>query len=740
MSLVTSVTSVTSICRMCTMGCPIRVEMEDGRIVHVEGLKGTSTYQGFFCTRGQSVLDHFHHPDRLFHSQKRQPDGSYKDIPVDVALDEIAQKSLDLIDEFGPASIAQYVGTFSAVYPMGAAFAAAWMRSFQSPMFFSSMTIDQPGKDVAASFLGRWMAGPQAFETSDVCMLVGTNPLVSYSGGHVTFQNPAKHLKDRLKAGMKLIVIDPRRTETARLAHIHLQPRPGEDASILAGIVHVVLKENLIDRDFINENVEGVEALRKAVDPFTPAYAAQRADVPENLIIEAARVFSLHGPGIVAGGTGSNMSGHSNLVEYLMLVLNTLCGRWLREGERVRNPGVFLPRAIPKAQAEPPRPVTGLGPKLRIRNLEMGPYGMPTAALAEEILLEGNGQIHGLFSLGGNPVAAWPNQALTVEALKKVDLFVAIDIKMSASAKLADYIIAPKVSFEVPAISYAAESVEAYGVHAGLHEPFGMYAPKLVDPPEGSDLIEEWEFYYDLAKRMEKPLVLHPVATTASAIERETKDIVAIDMENKPTTDEVLKLVTQGSRISIEEVRRHPHGAVFNDEEDVGVTAPKDEDCSARLAVGNEQMLSELAGIRTEPIVAERYADFPFLLISRRNLHSFNSTARDLPKLRQKGGSSHNPAFMHPDDLAENGIKAGDVVQIRSRHASISGIVASDDTLRRGLVSMTHAYGDLPGGNDDIRAHGSNTGALLRTDDEYDKLSGIPRMSGLPVQVVALPS
>ncbi|MBK8972330.1 MAG: molybdopterin-dependent oxidoreductase [Hahellaceae bacterium] len=273
-----------SICRLCTASCPVTVEFDGQTVTSAKGIKSGAPFHGFFCKRGQSLPDHIHHPDRLLYSLKRQPDGSFERIKVEIAIAEIAEKLNLLIANHGPNSIATYMGTFSGVYPLAAVFAQSWMAAIQSTMIFSSMTIDQPGKGVAANLLGRWLAGPQPFKGSDVCMLIGGNPLISYAAGNVPFQNPAKHLTSEIKAGMKLIVIDPRYTETARRAHIHLQPRPGEDASILAAIIHTIISEELTDSDFISANVAGFSHLKSVVAEFTPAYAATRADVPEQLI------------------------------------------------------------------------------------------------------------------------------------------------------------------------------------------------------------------------------------------------------------------------------------------------------------------------------------------------------------------------------------------------------------------------------------------------------------------------
>jgi anaerobic selenocysteine-containing dehydrogenase len=710
--------------------CPIVVEIDGNRPIRVSGNPDSPTYNGFCCNRGRALPEHIAHPERLLHSQKREADGHYEPILVEHAMDEIADRLSGLIEKYGPRSVALYIGTYAGPYPAGGVMAGCWLAMLGSPMRFVSATIDQPGKDVANAMLGRWLAGPQAFDDSDVWMIVGGNPIVTMAGG-IPAQNPARRLKDRLDAGMQLIVIDPRQTETARRAQIHLQARPGEDAAILAAMIRVVLEEKLHDEAFVVDHVQGFAALQAAVAPFSPEFAAERAGIGADEIVRAARTFAGASRGLAVGFTGANMSGHSTLVEYLMLCLNTICGRFLREGEAVANPGVLLPEARPRAQAVGPRPYVGLGESLRVRGLTENASGMPTAALADEILLEGEGQVKALVCLGGNPMAAWPDQSRTARALEKLELLVQIDIKMSATASVADYVIAPKVSFEVPCMSLAAEQVESFSAYWGLAEPFGMYAPALVDPPEGSDLIEEWEFFYGLAQRMGVPLFAAGVpSTTATA--RADREVHPIDMENKPTTDEIFELLTRGSRIPLEEVKRHPNGASFDARICAEAPAP---DCRERLDVGNPDMMRELGEFHERsPLVERSGTTYPYLLVSRRLGNVYNSSGRDIPSLTPRRGA-YNPAFLHPTDLDELGVEAGAVVRLRSEHGEISAIVEPDPTLRRGTVSMPHAFGPTPG-RSGLRDGGSNTSILVSVEDDFDAFSGIPRMSALPVAVV----
>jgi anaerobic selenocysteine-containing dehydrogenase len=709
----------TAICRFCHSFCGIKVTVEDGKAVKIVGDKDNPMYFGYTCVKGRQLPQQHYNPERVLRPQRKAGE-HHESVTSQEALDGIAARLTELIERHGPRSVALYTATYSFPYPAGSAMANAFMQAIGSPMKFSSGSIDQPGKPMAIALHGRWSAGPQPFSESDTWMLVGANPVVSKWGG-IPQYNPAKRLHDALKRGMKLIVIDPRRTECAEKAHIHLQCKPGEDPTILAGIARVIIEEGLYDREFVEREVEGFEALREAVSRFTPEYVARRADVPAELLVEAARTYAGATRGMTTAGTGPNMAPRGTLTEYMVLVINTLCGRWLREGERMPNPFVLIPERRGKAQAEPrPKQAWGYGEQLRVRGLGDNVSGLTPAALAEEILLEGEGQVKALISVGGNPMAAWPDQLKTYEAMKKLALNVTLDIKMSATARLADYVIPPRLGLEAPAITQPNEFIWFYGFSTGYPEPYAQYQPKIVEPPAGSDLLEEWEFFYGLAQRMGLQLRLNG------------QDV---DMVRKPSTDDIFEMLCRGSRIPLSEVRKYPHGHIF---EDPSITVlPKDEGWAERLDVGNPHMMDELNEVRAEPVTEHAgYAPelrFTHRLVSRRLNDVYNSSGRDIPALVRN--HSYNPAFMNPGDIAALGLNAGDVVRISSDHASILGIVEEAPDVRPGVISMAHSFGDAPEFDNRVFFIGSNTGRLTNVERDFDPRTGMPRMSAIPVNL-----
>lgn len=724
----------TSTCRLCTAMCPIVVTIEDGRAVAVHGDRDAPLFEGYTCPKGRALPEIHANPKRLLHSLRRRSDGSHEQIGSVDVVDEIADRIRDVVERHGPNAVAIYIGTSSAAYPAFGSIAASFLTALGSKMVFSAASIDQPGTRIADAMHGLWLGGRTPFDDVDAFLFAGTNPVISKQ---FLAENPAKRLARAVERGTKVVVIDPRRTETARWAHVHLQARPGQDALVVAGLLHVILREGLVDQDFVRLHVEGVEQLEAAVAPFTPELVARQADVPIDDLVEAARTLGTARHGGAGGGTGISMTSCTSVVSYLLLCLMSVRGWWAREGDRIERPNVLMPPNHAKAQARRPYRALGFGQKMRVRGLEQTNGGLPTAALADEILLPGDGQIRALLNIGGSPMMAWPDQRRTHEALESLELFVTTDVEYSPTARMADYVVATKMTFETPSMTQVTEVIKYFHPGYGFRAPYAQYTPALVDPPAGSDLIEDWQLYYRVAQRLGLALNVVNVFGRMGAHLEAPIQVVPLDMEHEPTTDDLYEIMCRGSHVPLDEVKRHPHGRVFDELLDQRVGA-SDPECEDRLDVGNADMLAELGEIldraRTVRVDDER----PFLLVPRRENRVINSTGRTIPGLMR--GRSYNPAFMHPDDLSRLGILAGEVVEIRSRYDAITSVAQPDADLRPGVVSITHNFGGNPGDDEDPHVDGGNTNRLFRNDVEYDRYTGIPRMGALPVAVVPVAS
>jgi anaerobic selenocysteine-containing dehydrogenase len=721
--------TVTSICRYCTAFCPIIVTVENGRATKVAGDPDAVDYEGYTCPKGRAIASHTYSPDRLLNNLKRGTDGNFHHIGSSQAVEEIASRLRPIIHKHGPRSVAMYFSNGQMQHPFGVTFAMAMFQAIGSPMIFSSITIDKPAEKTTMPMHGYWMAGGQAFASADTWMIIGGNPLISKSNG-APLNNPGMRIKEAVRSGMKLIVIDPRRTETAKRAHVHLQVRPGEDPTLLAGIINIIVAEQLYDEEFIDENTRGFDALRAAVEPFTPEYVSRRAGVDIDALLEAARTFGGARRGMSVCATGPSFATRSNLTYYLSLCPNTICGRWTRAGERAVFPNVLLPAFTPKAQPMSPYDYYG-DEQLRVMGLRETAAGMPTAALPSEILQEGEGQVKALFCLGGNPMSAFPDHRTTERALRSLDLFVSLDVALNKSSELADYVIAPPMPLELPALTLQTEFGKYMHAARGYQIPWAQYAPAAVSAPAGSDLLEEHRFFFELSKALGIQLVLTSSFGSGKFIESPPQTH-EIDMERPMSLDELFELFTSHSRIPLDEVKKHPHGKRF--EIDV-VVEPRDLDCSDRLELANGTMLDQLYEVFAEVGEKDTVGDaYPFRMICRRANNSYNSIGTDLPELLK--GKTYNPLLVNPQDLSAFGVLAGDVVSVESRSGKMLAVVEGDESLPQGVVSITHGFGAQQNASEnDPRIYGSNINLLI-DNDEYDPITGIPRMSGFPVRII----
>lgn len=720
--------TVPSICRNCLAFCPVLVTLENGRPVKVTGDPQAQDYEGYYCPKGSALPEQMADSVRLLHSVKRRLDGGFAPIAASEAVAEIAAKVKALVERHGPRSVALYFGNGSIQHPFGAGMAVAVLRALGSPMWFNSVTIDKPAEAVSMAMHGYWMAGAQSFASSDALVIVGANPVVAKSNG-APVNNPGMRMKEALRRGMSLIVLDPRRTETARRARFHLQLKPGEDSVVLAGMIHILMRDDLCDRSFVAENAVGFEQLKAAAASFTPSYVAARAGIAEEELVAATHAFGRAKRGGVVCSTGPSFATRGNLTFYLGLCINTLCGRWGRTGDTAAYPNVLLPAFTPKAQPISPVSVYGAN-AMRIHGLRESASGNPTAVLADEMLLEGEGQVKALFNLGGNPMSSWPDQRKTEAALSRLELLVSLDPFMSATASCSHYVIAPKMPLEVPGCTFIPEILKYSGVSRGAQGSWAQYVPVTCLPPPGSDLMEEHEFFFRLGQAL--GLQLDWVSYFGLwKFQESPPERFPLDMSAVPTVDELFARTLHNARIPLEEVKKYPHGHRFD--LDVKI-APRDADCQDKLDIGNGMMMDELAQVRAEDFTTGcGDSEFPYLLVCRRLNAFYNSVGQDLATLNR--GKRHNPAFMHPADLEALGIVSGDIVSIRSRHGEILGIAEADGTMRRGVVAMTHGFGARGAEAErDPRLAGSNVN-MLTSVAEHDPITGLPRMSALPIAV-----
>ncbi|MEM7570984.1 MAG: molybdopterin dinucleotide binding domain-containing protein, partial [Pseudomonadota bacterium] len=484
---------------------------------------------------------------------------------------------------------------------------------------------------------------------------------------------------------------------------------------------------------FVAEETEGFEALKAAVEPFTPDLVAARADVKAEDIIEAARIFGSCKKGHISCGTGPNMAGFGNITEYLNLSITSLMGHWRRAGDVKRNAGVFI-KPLPAIAGSPgPMPSIGFGKKLRVRDMEESISGLPTAALADEILTPGEGQIKALICLGGNPMLAWPDQIKTAEAMEALDLLVCFDVRMSKTCDVADYVIAPKLHYEIHGTTAATEYFGAFGAGWGFEETYGQVSAPIMDVPEGSDLCEEFEALHAMAAHLGKPLDVQSFALLDPAEAEDNR--THIPSQQRPTPMEAWGATLRGAPLPVEDAFADPEmhkGKIWPRTTDV---TAKPEGWDTKLNIGSGPMLAELAECEERLGKTADLEDYPYRVISRRLNDIHNSNWHEDPIQRKR--MPHHPAFMNPVDLEDLSLNDGDTIFIESERASIACVAKAAPDVRPGCLSVPHAWGTTPSEEDDPLGEGGNTGRLSFADKDFDQKTGIPLMSAIPVRVRA---
>lgn len=705
-----------SFCRFCHASCGIEVDLEANRILAVRGDPDNPVSRGYTCIKGRAEVERIHHPDRLL-SCLQLEDGSARELPAEKALDEIASKLKAILDRYGPRSIAAYVGCGgyrnSAAGPW---FACKFLEAIRSPSFYTCFTIDSPSYSVA---LFRLFGGPVPVnlldvDRADVAMFVGTNPVESKQF-IMPQSNPLKRLQDARKRGMKLIVIDPRRSAIAKLADLHLQGKPGEDPTLLAGMIRVVLEEDLYDKEYVRNNVSGVEELRSSLQDFDLAYVSQRTKIPRDLILEAAHMFATAERGGAQSGQGVHMARHQNLGTQLVMVLNALCGRYDRPGGLVRNEGP-LGFELPEGMGPLPLPLES-GETSRIRGIKgmfnvLGGFTeLPTNTLTDEMLTPGEGKIRALFVVGGNPALVLPDEASTVRALGNLDLLVVNDHFMTATAKFADYVFPAKHPLERPDVTRLMDIAFPF--------PFGQYAPPLVDAPEG--VLEDWEVFWGLARRLDLDL-----------------QIPGLSMDVKPTADALMDGLQPMKRIPLEEIKQYAGGHVWGKSElKAGGLIPSmigHED--RKMAAGHPAVLEELRAVRAEPVLEgggyDPGEDCRFRLIAYRMKEVYCTQGQNLPTLRE--ARSFNPLLMHPTAMEALGIRNDDIVVIDSGFGTVEAVVESSEDVKSDVVGLAFGWGD-PSDTGSVRDKGSNVQRLIPDDVRFDPVTGLAQMTAIPVNI-----
>jgi anaerobic selenocysteine-containing dehydrogenase len=434
--------TVRSFCRVCTSVCGILVDVDGDKVLHVRGDRDHPFSHGCTCPKGRALPEIHHHPDRLERPQMRI-DGKLQDTTWDDCLDDLCTTLRDTIDKYGPESVGINFGTGVGMDAVGYRIAQSLHAAIGTPAKFSPLTIDGTAKVLISELMGgsQALTGRPDYDNATFAMFIGSNPVVSH-GHTVGLPDPRGAIRD-LAEHAEVWVVDPRYTETARLAAHHLAPRPGTDYAVLGYLVREVL------RDGVRAPTQDVDALAAAVAPFTLQHAATIADVPEAELERLLSAVRRAGRIVVDTGTGVTMSPSANVTQWLSWALLVITDSMNRPGGIWFHPGYVYQLESFELPICPPEGQFGPGPRSRPET-QAFLREWPCAALPDEI---NAGNIRAFLNLGGSLLTAFPNAGSLLPALKKLDVLATTEILPNETTAISTHVLPTKGQLERPDVT-----------------------------------------------------------------------------------------------------------------------------------------------------------------------------------------------------------------------------------------------------------------------------------------------
>ncbi|HVH46415.1 MAG TPA: molybdopterin-dependent oxidoreductase, partial [Labilithrix sp.] len=478
-------------CNLCEAMCGVRIEVDGDRVASIRPDEDDPFSQGYMCPKAVGLKDLHEDPDRLRHPVRRTASG-WERMSWDDALDFAARGLHDVQVKHGREAVGAYLGN-PTIHNTGAMlFAPTFLRALRTKNRFSATSVDQLPHMLAAY----WMLGHQLVlpipdvDRTQYFLVFGANPLAS-NGSLMTAPGIRRRIDAIRARGGRVVVVDPRRTETAERADEHVFVRPGTDALLLLGMLHVVFERG-VKLGRLESFTDGLETLRGIVRDTPPERVAVHTGVPADVIRRLATEFASAPSAVCYGRVGMSMQSFGTLCQWLVNALNIVTGNFDRPGGAMFPKPAFDPRLAPK----------GLGVSrgsygrwtTRVRGLPEFGGELPVSALGEEILTEGKGQIRGMVTIAGNPVLSTPNGTRLDEAFSSLEFFVAIDPYVNETSRHAHVILPPPSPLE--------RSHYDVVFHMLAVRETARYAPAVFE--KSPDARHDWQIMLGLARRLEE--------------------------------------------------------------------------------------------------------------------------------------------------------------------------------------------------------------------------------------------
>jgi len=640
-------------CTICYHSCGMRVLVEEGRITRVEGLKDHPLNKGRLCPKGERAIEIVYHPDRLKYPLKKAG-GQWNRIGWDDVLGEIADKLQGLKKDFGPEALSIFSGSIGVENLEMMEMAQRFKGAFGSPNFISVEGICYRMRIRARQItFGKY---PVEEMNTKLYVLWGHNPEQSDFPLQLA-------LEENLAKGSRLVVIDPKKIPLAKKAEMYLAIRPGTDGALALALMHVIIKENLYDRDFVERWTHGFDQLVPHVEPYTPEWAESITWVPAEEIRKLARLYArAEGASIFQGTNTQDQTANGTQNSRAFAILQTITGN-------INNPGGWV--------ISPRLSLTGLG-----LPTERTPIGVQDYRLFYEIWGRKSpyGQvvcfpdsvpdpIRALIVTGGNPLISMPDSNAFRKALKKLDLLVVHDLFMTETAELAHYVLPACTHLEKNGLAYS------YNVCHGM--PYLMLRKKAIEPLHES--YSEFRFWTELGKKMGMG-----------------------DVFPWKTDEEVVELELKSSGLSYRELKEEKIAGAYYMEKQYGMGAYEVKGFSTpskKIEIYSETFGKE--GFDPLPTYREpdqsplgdpeMFRRYPLVLTTgARILYYTHGQHRNIPGLKEK---SPDPfAEIHPKTADRFGIKNGDWIIVESNRGQIKVKALTTEEMMEGVVSIPHGW------------------------------------------------
>lgn len=725
------------ICPFCEACCGLELDLEENKVVRIRGDASDVFSHGFLCPKAIGLKDLHDDPDRL-RTPLIKRNGVFVQASWDEAYAEIERRLPPVIAAGGANAVATVLGNPVSHKMSLLLYFPRLARALGTRNMFSASSVDQVPKMLSCGLMfGSWLSVPVPdIERCDFLLVLGANPMVS-NGSLWTvpdFRGKAKALRAR---GGQLVVVDPRRTETADVADAHHFIRPGADVFFLLGIAHALFDEQLVRLGRLHEHTVGLEQLEAAVRDFPPEQMAARCGIAAATMRQLARSLANTPRAAIYGRIGTCTQQFGTLCSWLIDVINVLTGHLDAEG------GAMFPKAAAFSANTRGAPGSGRGVvtgryRSRVSGAAEVSGELPVTCLAEEIDTPGPGQVRALIAIAANPVLSAPNGARLAKALDGLDFMVSLDIYLNETSRHADVIL--------PGLSPLEEAHYDVSFTQFSHRNHARFSAPVLAPPQGQPA--EWQSMMRIAaivrglgaaadvdaldddqmleelERAAGPAA--PALMAALGGQRGAERMLDLALRSGPYGDQFGK---NPNGLTLARLKAAPSGI------DLGPMSSRIPEAlrtpSGKIELAPPMLLDDLARAS-----ADLQAPCPELvIIGRRQLRSNNSWMHNLPVLAK--GAYRCTALVHPLDAARHGLADGAMAQVRNGERMIEVQVELSEQMMQGVVSLPHGWGhDLEGTQMRVAAErpGVNLNALL--DEKLrDPLSGNAVLSGIPVEM-----